>query len=72
MGEVIGKSQPENNIPQPVIENSQLHQPVENNDGVIYVTELENTLKNMKKMDILKHMKTQNVVGVGMVIQLKH
>ena len=48
MGEVIEKSQPENNIPQPSIEDATPHQPIENNEGVIYDTELENTLENMK------------------------
>ena len=48
LGEVIEKSQPENNIPQPAIELSPPSQPLENNEGVIYDTELENTLKNMK------------------------
>ena len=48
LGEVIEKSQPENNIPQPAIEHTPPRQPVENNEGVIYDTELENTLKNMR------------------------
>ena len=42
LGEVIKKSQPENNIPQPAIEHTP-HQPIEINEGVIYDTELENT-----------------------------
>ena len=46
--EVIEKSQPQDNIPQPAIERTQLRQPIENPEGVIYDTELENTLKNMK------------------------
>ena len=45
LGEVIEKSQLENNKPQPAIEHTP--QPKENNEGVIYDTELENTLKNM-------------------------
>ena len=45
LGEVIEKSQPENNIPQPAFEHTP--QPIEKNEGVIYDTELENTLKNM-------------------------
>ena len=48
MGEVIEKPQPENNIPLPSIEHTSPHQPIENIEGVIYGTELENTLKNMK------------------------
>ena len=31
IGEVNEKSQPENNIPQPAIQHSQSHQPIENN-----------------------------------------
>ena len=49
LGEVIEKSQPENNIPQPAIEHTPPRQPIENNEGVIYDAELENTLMNMKK-----------------------
>ena len=37
------------NTPQPAIENTPSHQPIENNEGVIYDVELENTLKNMKE-----------------------
>ena len=48
LGEVIEKSQRENNIPQPAIEHSRPRQPIEKIEGVIYDTELENTLKNMK------------------------
>ena len=48
IGEVIEKPQPENNIPQPAIEHPQPHQPIENFEGVIYDTELENTIKNLK------------------------
>ena len=36
------------NTPQPAIENTLAPQPVENNEGVIYDVELENTLNNMK------------------------
>ena len=32
LGEVIEKPQPENNIPQPAIEDTQPHQPIENNN----------------------------------------
>ena len=46
LGEVIEKSQPQNNIPQPAIENTP--QTIKKNEGVIYDRELENTLKNMK------------------------
>ena len=49
LGEVIEKSQPEYIIPQPVVENTPSSQAKENNEGVIYDTELENTLQNMKK-----------------------
>ena len=49
-GEVIEKPQPENKIPQRAIEHAQPHQPKENNEGVMYDTELGNTLKNMKKI----------------------
>ena len=45
---MIAKTQLENIIPQPAIEHTQPHQPIENNEGVIYDTELENTLKIMK------------------------
>ena len=48
LGEVIEKSQPENHIPQPSIEHTTPYQPIEYNEWVIYDTELENTLKNMK------------------------
>ena len=44
MGEVI-----ENNKPQPAIEHTPTPQPIENIEGVIYDTELENTLENKKK-----------------------
>ena len=37
----------ESQTPQLAIENTPTHQPIENNEGVIYDTELENTLKNM-------------------------
>ena len=47
MGEVIEKSQPENNTPQPAIEYTQPHQPIENNEEVVYDVESEITLKNM-------------------------
>ena len=46
--EVIEKTQTENKTPQPSIEHTPPHQPKENNEGVIYDTELENTLKNMR------------------------
>ena len=50
ISEVIEKSQPENNIPQPAIEHTPHLQRIEKIEGVIYDTELENTLKNMKKI----------------------
>ena len=43
LGEVI-----ENNIHQPAFEHIPHHQRIENNEGVIYDTELENTLRHMK------------------------
>ena len=43
--DVIEEPQPE--TPQLAIENTPTHQPIENNEGVIYDVELENTLKNM-------------------------
>ena len=36
-----------NNTPQRAIENTPTPQPIENNDGVLYDDELENTLENM-------------------------
>ena len=45
MWEVTKKLQPENHTTQTVIEHTP--QPIENNEGVIYDTELENTLKKM-------------------------
>ena len=48
IGDVIKVSQPE--TPQLAIENTPNHQPIENNEGVIYDVELENTLNNMKKI----------------------
>ena len=47
MGEVIEKSQPGIIIPQPAIEHTPHHQRIENIEGMIYDTELENT-KDMK------------------------
>ena len=49
LGDVIEKSQPEKNIPQPAIEHIPSRQPIENNECVIYDVELENTLMNMEK-----------------------
>ena len=45
LGYATKKSQPE--TPQLSIENAPNRQPMENNEGVVYVVELENTLKNM-------------------------
>ena len=71
--EIFEKSQPENNIPQPAIEHTAHHQPIENHETVIYDTELEITLKNMKKILVsFKHMKTENMDGCGVVIFLKY
>ena len=44
--DVINESQPK--TPQLAIENTLAPQPIENNEGVIYDVELENTLNNMK------------------------
>ena len=49
LGKVFEKSQPESNIPQPAIEHTPHHQPIDKKEGVIYDTELQNTLNNMKK-----------------------
>ena len=46
LGEVIKESQPE--TPQLAIENTHPPQPIENNEGVIYDVELENTLCKMR------------------------
>ena len=35
-------------LPQSSIEHTTPHQPIENDEGVIYDTELEKTLKSMK------------------------
>ena len=45
LGEIVKDSKPE--TPQLAIENTPTHQPMENNEGVIYDVELENILKNM-------------------------
>ena len=47
LGDVIKGSQPQ--TPQLAIESTPTHQPIENNEDVINDTELENTLKIMKK-----------------------
>ena len=49
MGEISDKSQPENNLPQPPLEHTTPHQPIKNNERVIYDTELENTLNNLNE-----------------------
>ena len=60
------------NVPQPAIENTPPPQPIEKNAGLIFVTELENTLKNLKNSTgFFKHMKTQNMVECGIIILLK-
>ena len=48
IGDLCEKAQAQNNTPQPAIERTQPHQPIENNEGVLYDIELENALKNMK------------------------
>ena len=45
LGVVIKESQPE--TPQLVIKNTPTNQPIENDKGVLFDVELENTLKNM-------------------------
>ena len=45
IGDVIKESQQE--TPQPAIEHTPPPRPIENNEGIIYDVELENTLKNM-------------------------
>ena len=45
---MIEKSQPENNIPQTAVQHTPLRQPIKNIECVIYDTELENSLKNMR------------------------
>ena len=44
MGDVFKETQPE--TPQLAIENTRTNQPKENDKGVLYEVELENTLKN--------------------------
>ena len=46
--EIIEKSQAKNIIPRPAFEHTPHHQPLENKEGVVYDTEIQNTLKNMK------------------------
>ena len=43
----LGNVIKENNTPQLAIKNTPAPQPIENNEGVIYDVDLENTLKNM-------------------------
>ena len=59
LGDVIKESI----TPQPAIENTP--QPIENNEGVLYDVDLENTLKNTESNNIgfLKHIMIFNVVG---------
>ena len=45
--EIVRGTQPE--TPQLAIENTSTHQPIENNERVIYDVEPENTLKNMRE-----------------------
>ena len=51
LGELNEKPQPQNNIPHPSIEHTQPHQPIKNNEGVMFDTELEKTLKNVKNFN---------------------
>ena len=50
LGEVIEKSQTENIKHQTASENTSPPHAIEINEGVIYDTELENTLKNLKNI----------------------
>ena len=43
----IGDVIKENNTPELAKQNTPTHQPIDNNEGVVYDVELENTLKNM-------------------------
>ena len=47
LGKVFKKSQP-NALPLAIENTPNTHQPIENNEGVIYDVELENTLKSME------------------------
>ena len=66
VGQIIKKSQPDKS-PQLAIENTPTtHHPIENNEGLIFDVELENTLKNMEKDNtgfFLKHMMILNAHG---------
>ena len=68
------KSLREYNITQTSNENTPPRQQIENIERMIYDTELENTLQNMETNTgfFSKQMKTQDVIGVGMVILLKY
>ena len=68
----LGNVIKENNTPQLATENTPVPQTIENNEGVAYDVELENTLNNMKdNTGFLKHIMIVSVVGFGMVILLK-
>ena len=68
----IANTQTQPETPQPAIENTLAPQPVENNEGVIYDVDLENTLNNMKKMLVfLKQKREIMVMFFGMDFQLK-
>ena len=72
MKEVNEKSQPENNVPQPAIEHTPPSEQIENNVGVIYHSELESTLKDMKNDGgFFQTNEDLEQVGCGMVILLK-
>ena len=45
--QILGNVIEENNTPQLAIENTPIHQPIENNEGGVYSVELKNTLNKM-------------------------
>ena len=73
LSDIMKYSNSENKTPHLVFENPPTNQQIENGKSVIYDAELENTLKNMKtNTGFLKQMKTNNLVGYGMVVLLKY
>ena len=67
------ESNSNNKTPQLVIENTPTtHQPIENDEGVIYDVELEITLSNIKKiLDFSIWKKEIKIIYFGMDFQLK-
>ena len=55
-------------IPQLAIENTSTHQPKENNEGVIYDVELENTLRDNN--GFLKRTNNLNVDGCSIFMEM--